>query len=258
MASGVSWHSPARAALDPTTLQSCSTGLPTRSVPRHPSPRAHALAPDARSSSGKFELLDRVLPKLKALGHRVLIFSQMVQLMDLLQARYCRYCRYCSSSRCRLVTAVTAVVAVTTALLPLLPALAALATLTALTIVSGVATRLTDSLQAYLTLAGHRFLRLDGSTKGDDRGELLRLFNEPNSPYFLFMLSTRAVRRHLPLPPLLAVTCFRSMLSTHAVCRCLPFLRSIHVLERHGEPSLPLSPFLLSCARRAAVAPSYS
>lgn len=29
----------------------------------------------------------RMLPKLKALGHRVLIFSQMVQLMDLLQVR---------------------------------------------------------------------------------------------------------------------------------------------------------------------------
>ena len=27
--------------------------------------------------SGKFELLDRILPKLKALGHRVLIFSQV-------------------------------------------------------------------------------------------------------------------------------------------------------------------------------------
>ncbi|KAL1499698.1 hypothetical protein AB1Y20_011893 [Prymnesium parvum] len=81
-------------------------------------------------SSGKFELLDRLLPKLKELGHRVLIFSQMVQLMDL--------------------------------------------------------------LQLYLELTGYKFLRLDGGTKGDDRGELLRLFNEPNSPYFLFMLSTRA------------------------------------------------------------------
>ena len=33
--------------------------------------------------------------------------------------------------------------------------------------------------QVYLEgLADFRFLRLDGSTKGDDRGELLRLFNE--------------------------------------------------------------------------------
>lgn len=36
------------------------------------------------------------------------------------------------------------------------------------------------------------YLRLDGTTKAEDRGELLRLFNAPNSPYFLFILSTRA------------------------------------------------------------------
>lgn len=36
-------------------------------------------------ASGKFELLDRVLPKLKAAGHRVLLFSQMTQCMDILE-----------------------------------------------------------------------------------------------------------------------------------------------------------------------------
>ena len=81
-------------------------------------------------SSGKFELLDRILPKLKALGHRVLVFSQMVQLMNLLE-EYCLMKRYCH-------------------------------------------------------------LRLDGNTKGDDRGDLLAQFNAPNSPHFIFMLSTRA------------------------------------------------------------------
>eukprot|EP01027_Heterolobosea_sp_BB2_P013730 GEZU01019767.1.p1 GENE.GEZU01019767.1~~GEZU01019767.1.p1 ORF type:complete len:1306 (-),score=411.03 GEZU01019767.1:96-3443(-) len=35
--------------------------------------------------SGKFELLDRMLPKLKATGHRVLIFSQMTQLLDIME-----------------------------------------------------------------------------------------------------------------------------------------------------------------------------
>lgn len=35
-------------------------------------------------SSGKFELLDRMLPKLKIGGHRVLIFSQMTALLDIL------------------------------------------------------------------------------------------------------------------------------------------------------------------------------
>ena len=70
-------------------------------------------------ASGKFELLDRILPKLKALGHRVLIFSQMVQLMNL--------------------------------------------------------------LEDYLGLRGFTHLRLDGHTKGDDRGELRAQFNpDPN------------------------------------------------------------------------------
>ncbi|OHT08590.1 Chromatin structure-remodeling complex subunit snf21 [Tritrichomonas foetus] len=36
-------------------------------------------------SCGKFELLDRILPKFKATGHRVLIFSQMTELLDLLE-----------------------------------------------------------------------------------------------------------------------------------------------------------------------------
>ena len=34
--------------------------------------------------SGKFVLLDKLLPKLQAGGHRVLIFSQMVRVLDLL------------------------------------------------------------------------------------------------------------------------------------------------------------------------------
>lgn len=35
-------------------------------------------------SSGKFELLDRIIPKLLITGHKILIFSQMTQLMDIL------------------------------------------------------------------------------------------------------------------------------------------------------------------------------
>ncbi len=34
--------------------------------------------------SGKFELLDRMLPKLRATKHRALLFSQMTQLMTVL------------------------------------------------------------------------------------------------------------------------------------------------------------------------------
>lgn len=81
-------------------------------------------------ASGKFELLDRLLPKLRRAGHRVLLFSQMTKLMDI--------------------------------------------------------------LQAYLKLHDFKFLRLDGTTKTEQRGTLLKEFNAPDSPYFIFLLSTRA------------------------------------------------------------------
>jgi len=81
-------------------------------------------------SSGKFELLDRILPKMKACGHRVLMFSQFTSTLNM--------------------------------------------------------------LEIYFKYRDITFLRLDGSTKADDRGELLAQFNAPNSPYFMFILSTRA------------------------------------------------------------------
>ena len=81
-------------------------------------------------TAGKFELLDRVLPKFLATGHRVLMFFQMTQIMNI--------------------------------------------------------------MEDFLRLRGMQYLRLDGSTKSEDRSELLRLFNAPNSPYFCFLLSTRA------------------------------------------------------------------
>nr|CAD7453329.1 unnamed protein product [Timema tahoe] len=86
--------------------------------------------PDLFRASGKFELLDRILPKLKATNHRVLLFCQMTQLMTI--------------------------------------------------------------MEDYLGWRGFTYLRLDGTTKAEDRGELLRKFNSPDSEYFLFLLSTRA------------------------------------------------------------------
>jgi ATP-dependent helicase STH1/SNF2 len=53
-------------------------------------------------------------------------------------------------------------------------------------------TQVMDIMEDYLRLKGIQYLRLDGSTKADDRTELLRLFNAPESPYFCFLLSTRA------------------------------------------------------------------
>merc|ERR1711971_671221 len=48
------------------------------------SPTDIITGPDIFRASGKFELLDRVLPKLKATGHRVLMFCQMTQCMTII------------------------------------------------------------------------------------------------------------------------------------------------------------------------------
>ncbi len=81
-------------------------------------------------TAGKFDIIDRIFPKLKATGHRVLLFSQMTSLLTV--------------------------------------------------------------LEDYFRLRGYQYLRLDGSTKADDRADLLKQFNAPDSPYFVFILSTRA------------------------------------------------------------------
>ncbi|PWY70223.1 chromatin structure-remodeling complex subunit snf2 [Aspergillus heteromorphus CBS 117.55] len=81
-------------------------------------------------TAGKFELLDRILPKFRATGHRVLMFFQMTQIMNI--------------------------------------------------------------MEDFLRLRGLKYLRLDGSTKSDDRSDLLKMFNAENSDYFCFLLSTRA------------------------------------------------------------------
>ncbi|KAL3186507.1 hypothetical protein MRX96_027543 [Rhipicephalus microplus] len=86
--------------------------------------------PDLYRVSGKFELLDRILPKLRSKQHRVLLFCQMTTLMTI--------------------------------------------------------------MEDYLTYRGYRYLRLDGTTKAEDRGQLLEMFNAKESPYFIFLLSTRA------------------------------------------------------------------
>lgn len=42
-------------------------------------------SPDLYRSSGKFELLDRILPKLRATNHKVLLFCQMTTLMTIME-----------------------------------------------------------------------------------------------------------------------------------------------------------------------------
>ena len=80
--------------------------------------------------AGKFELLDRMLPKLKAAGHRVLIFSQMVETLKV--------------------------------------------------------------LQDYMRYRGYLSLMLSGDVASEDREQSIAVFNAEDSPYFVFLLSTKA------------------------------------------------------------------
>lgn len=81
-------------------------------------------------TSGKFDLLDKVLDKFKATNHRCLIFFQMTSVMNI--------------------------------------------------------------MEDFLRMKNMKYMRLDGSTKADDRTTMLKEFNAPNSDYFCFLLSTRA------------------------------------------------------------------
>ena len=85
---------------------------------------------DLYRASGKFELLDRILPKFKASNHRVLLFCQMTSLMTI--------------------------------------------------------------MEDYFAYKNFKYVRLDGQTKSDERGDLLAKFSEANSDIFIFLLSTRA------------------------------------------------------------------
>lgn len=112
-----------------------------------------ATGADLYRVSGKFELLDRILPKLKATGHRVLMFFQMTQIMDI--------------------------------------------------------------MEDYLRYRDLTYLRLDGSTKQDERGAMLHEFNKPDSPYFMFILSTRAGGLGLNLQTADTVIIFDSDFNPH-------------------------------------------
>jgi hypothetical protein len=104
-----------------------------RKVCNHPylfSPEGYQINENIFRSSGKVELLDRMLPKLKAAGHRILMFTQMTAVMTI--------------------------------------------------------------LEDYFAYRGYMSLRLDGSTPAEEREKRMYKFNAPDSPYFIFLLSTRA------------------------------------------------------------------
>merc|ERR1712137_457305 len=90
----------------------------------------YTTGPHLINNSGKFILLDRLLARLKEMGSRVLIFSQM--------------------------------------------------------------TRVLDILEDYMFYREYEYCRIDGSTDGHDREDMIERFNAPGSEIFTFLLSTRA------------------------------------------------------------------
>lgn len=53
-------------------------------------------------------------------------------------------------------------------------------------------TMMLDILEDYLTMKRISYRRVDGNITGSDRQKQIDDFNEPDSPYFCFLLSTRA------------------------------------------------------------------
>lgn len=69
----------------------------------------------------------------------------------------------------------------------------------------------------YTLCRGFGYLRLDGTTKAEDRGDLLKKFNAKNSEYFIFLLSTRAGGLGLNLQSADTVVIFDSDWNPHQV-----------------------------------------
>lgn len=78
-------------------------------------------------------------------------------------------------------------------------------------------TQLMNIFEEYLKLREFKYLRLDGGTKSEDRGDLLKKFNDPDSEYFIFILSTRAGGLGLNLQTADTVIIFDSDWNPHQV-----------------------------------------
>ena len=53
-------------------------------------------------------------------------------------------------------------------------------------------THVMDILSMYFDFRGFNHLRLDGNTKSEERSERMTEFNRKDSPFDIFLLSTRA------------------------------------------------------------------
>lgn len=79
-------------------------------------------------------------------------------------------------------------------------------------------TKVMDVLEEYCRLRAFTYLRLDGSTSAEVRTESLIKYNAPDSPYFIFMLSTKAGGLGLNLQSADTVILFGASHGTHARC----------------------------------------
>ena len=80
-------------------------------------------------------------------------------------------------------------------------------------------------LEDYFSMRGYLSLRLDGSTPAEEREKRMYKFNAPDSPYFIFLLSTRAGGLGLNLTSADTVIIFDSdwnpMMDLQAQVRCV-------------------------------------
>ena len=97
-------------------------------------------------------------------------------------------------------------------------------------------------MEEYFNLREYDYLRLDGSTKQEDRAELVKEWNRPESPFFIFVLSTHAGGLGLNLQTADTVIIFDTDWNPHmdlqAADRC-------HRIGQTQEVT-PISPFLLT------------
>lgn len=70
-----------------------------------------------------------------------------------------------------------------------------------------------------------------GTTKAEDRGMLLKTFNDPESEYFIFLLSTRAGGLGLNLQSADTVVIFDSDWNPHQVRRTFVFIYKSQCLQ---------------------------
>ena len=157
----------------------CSTLLfPSRSFPKKKSTQHRSFGGDLVRECGKLAALDRILVKLHAAGHRVLLFSTMTRLLDLLEL-YLRN-RLVPVKKKRRKTAKKKDEK------------------------TGEEVEVeVEEEETYTAMEPLRHLRIDGSTALEDREARIKAFNAPGTEDapapFIFLLSIRAAGRGLNL-----------------------------------------------------------